>query len=191
MIRGNETKNLYPSFANPETWRGVIKEEITREDWKILRLKILKRDDYTCGYCGFRADKWQIVHHIDGNPNNNDENNLETICQMCNLIHHAGQGCAVQKIVDLYEKSKYSQIEIIRITRNMRVNGKSDKDIIKFLGLIKKVQFRMDKDYLKKLFGFVTSRIPNEEMTQKGLEYMYQQTRNQDKIVKLSSFVGN
>lgn len=102
-------KKLYPSFADPETWRENIKEKISKEEWKKLRLKILKRDDYTCRYCGFKAKKWQIVHHIDGNPNNNDEGNLETICPMCNLIHHAGQGCVVQGIVDLYKESILSK----------------------------------------------------------------------------------
>lgn len=77
-------KKLYPTFANPETWRENILEKISEEEWAKLRLKILKRDNYTSKYCGFRAEKWQIVHHIDGDPNNNDESNLETVCPMCN-----------------------------------------------------------------------------------------------------------
>lgn len=151
-------KTLYPSFANPETWRNNIIEEISKDEWKRLRLKILERDSYTCQYCGFKADKWQIVHHIDGNPNNNGDANLETICQMCNLIHHAGQGCEVQNVVELYEKSKYSQNEIIQITRKMRSEGRTDREIIIFLGLQNNVPFKMDKSYLKKLFGFVASK---------------------------------
>ncbi|MEM5793243.1 MAG: HNH endonuclease [Candidatus Aenigmatarchaeota archaeon] len=166
-------KKLYPSFANPKTWRDNIKENISKQEWRNLRLKILKRDDYTCRYCGFKAEKWQIVHHIDGNPNNNDEKNLETICPMCNLIHHVGQGCVVQKIVDLYKKSKYSQNEIIQITRKLRSEGKTDNEIIKFLGLKQKVPFEMDRNYLKKLFGFITSRKTNQEWTQNALNYGY------------------
>lgn len=166
-------KKLYPSFANPETWRDNIIEEISKEEWKILRLVILKRDDYTCQYCGFRAEKWQIVHHIDGNPNNNKETNLETVCQMCNLIHHAGQGCVVQGIVDLYKKANFSQNEIIQITRNMRAERKSDEKIIAHLGLNEKVPFKMNKNYLKELFGFVTSRKAEQDWTQKSLEYGY------------------
>lgn len=166
-------KILYPSFANPETWRDNIVEEISKDEWKILRLEILKRDDYTCQYCGFKAEKWQIVHHIDGNPNNNKEANLETVCQMCNLIHHAGQGCVVQGIVDLYKKSNFSQNEIIQITRNMRAEKKSDENIIANLGLTEKVPFKMNKGYLKELFGFVTSRKSEQDWTQKSLEYGY------------------
>ncbi len=165
-------KRLYLSFANSETWRGNIEEEISEGEWKKLRLEILKRDNYTCRYCGFKSDKWQIVHHIDGNPNNNEKDNLETICPMCNLIHHAGQGCVVQRIVDLYEKSIYSQNEIIQITRKMRSEGKSDEEIIAYLGLKDKISFKMNKEYLKKLFGFITSRV-TDGWTQKSLEYGY------------------
>lgn len=182
-------KTLYPSFANPETWRGNIKENISKEEWKKLRFIILKRDNYTCQYCCFRAEKWQIVHHIDGNPNNNADKNLETICPMCNLIHHAGQGCVVQKIVDLYKTSKYSQNQIIQITRKMR--GKSDEYIIKFLKLNEKVPFKMDRNYLKKLFGFVTSGKTKQDWTQKALDYGYN-IKNKENIgtyQSLSKFI--
>ena len=168
-------KKLFPSFANPATWRTPNDaEKLNQEEWKELRRKILQRDDYTCGYCGFRAEKFQIVHHIDGNHANNNEDNLETVCPMCNLVHHAGQGCVVQGIVDLYEKSNYSQNEIITITRKMRAQGKRDEEIIKSLGLKTKVSFEMDKDYLRKLFGFVTSRKAKEDqMTDRALAYVY------------------
>ena len=136
----------------------------------------------------YKSEKWQIVHHIDGNPNNNEKKNLETICPMCNLIHHAGQGCVVQAIVGLYEKSNYSQNEIIQITRRMRIEEKSDNEIINHLGLKSRVPFKMDKDYLKKLFGFVTSR-KTEGWTQKSLEYGYQkQTNEANKSSSLLSF---
>lgn len=182
-------KKLYPSFADPETWRENIEEEISKEEWKNLRLKKLKRDNYTCRYCGFKAEKWQIIHHIDGNPNNNDESNLETICPMCNLIHHVGQGCVVQGIVDLYKESKYSQNEIVQITRKLRAEGKSDEEIIKFLGLKKRVPFKMDKEYLKNLFGFITSGKTPQEWTQKALEYGYRKAKEEIKNKSIDKFL--
>lgn len=166
-------KRLYPSYANPETWRNNIHDKITKEEWKKLRLKILRRDNYTCQYCGFRTEKWQLVHHLNGNPNNNEDNNLETICPMCNLINHSGQGCVIQGIVDLYEKTNYSQNEIIKITRRMRAQGKNDREMIEFLGLKEKCQFKMNKKYLEKRFGFVTSRKSSDDWIQRSLEYMY------------------
>ena len=168
-------KKLYLSFVPPETWRDNIQEDISKEEWKTLRAQVLKRDDYTCKYCGFQCDKWQIVHHLDGNPNNNDLSNLDTICQMCNLIHHAGFGCVVQEVVDLYELSNYSQDEIIKYTREMRAFKESDFKIKEFLGLKNKVEFRENKDFLKTVFGFITSR-KGKDNTQIGLEYQYDYT---------------
>lgn len=40
----------------------------------------------------------------------------------------------------------------------MRDEQRSDEEIVKFLGLKGKIPFKMDKPYLKKLYGFVTSR---------------------------------
>jgi len=132
-----------------------------------IEIKDFKEGQVYLSLFGFKSEKWQIVHHIDGNPNNNNENNLETICPMCNLIHHARQGCVIRRIVDLYKESKYSQNEIIQITRKLMAERKSDKEIIKILGLKNKVPFKIDKKYLKNLFGFVTSRKSPQEWTQK------------------------
>ncbi len=97
-------KGLYPSFAPPEKWRPCRKAGRLRgDDWKTLRQTILVRDDFTCAYCGYRADKYQVVDHIDGDPENNGESNLQVVCQMCNLVKHAGQGCVIVGIVDLYK----------------------------------------------------------------------------------------
>ncbi len=152
-------KPLYLSFAPSDKWRNPKQsKKLEEEEWQKLRKKILERDNYTCVYCGYKSDKYQIVHHIDGNPKNNIDSNFLTICQMCNLIEHSGQGVVLRKVVDLYKKSKYSQNDIIKITRDMRINGKTDEEIINFLGLEEKAEFKMDRKYLKKLFGFVTSR---------------------------------
>jgi len=164
-------RKLVLSFAPPETWR--TRNNLYNRRWKILRLKIVQRDGFVCQYCGYKSNKFQIAHHIDGNPNNNKENNLITICQMCNLIEHSGQGCELKGIVDLYKQSKYPQVEIIRVTREMRNRDKSDSEIIRFLGLKEKAAFKMDRKYLGNLFGFVTSRSSKQEddMYDKWLRY--------------------
>ena len=152
-------KVLFLSFAPPEKWRNSFQsKKLEGEEWKALRQKILARDNFTCAYCGYRSDKYQIVDHIDGDPENNSDENFQIICQMCNLVKHSGQGCVVQGIVDLYAESKYGQSEIIRITREMRDRGATDEEIIQFLVLKNRVHFKMDREYLRKLFGFVTSR---------------------------------
>ena len=172
-------KKLFPSFANPVSWRTVAPDMTSRKKWKQIRMKILERDDYACQYCGFKAEKWQIVHHIDGNPNNNSPNNLMVVCQMCNLIEHAGMGCIIQGIVDLYKKSNYTQNQIIIKTREMRAKNKTDEKIIKELDLKEKTEFKQDWNYLKPLYGFVSSRKAEDEKTNTALEYEYDITRKQ------------
>jgi len=156
-------RNLFPSFAPPETWRSNEQvEKLDRNSWQKLRKTILQRDDYQCQYCGYNSEKFQIVHHIDGNPENNSDDNLVVICQMCNLVEHSGQGCVVQGVVDLYKKSKFAQNEIIKITREMRDQGNTDDQIIDYLGLEESVEFKMDREYLLNLFGFVSERLSKD-----------------------------
>lgn len=153
-------RKLFPSFAPPDTWRSnEYVKKLDMKEWQKLRIQILQRDNYACQYCGHYSKKFQIVHHIDGNPENNSDKNLVVICQMCNLVEHAGQGCVVQGVVDLYKESKFPQNEIIQITREMRDQGKTDKEIIEFLGLKVKAPFKMDREYLSNLYGFVTERL--------------------------------
>lgn len=45
--------------------------------------KILIRDDYTCQYCGFRAEELQEIVNIDGDYRNNRLTNLITACSLC------------------------------------------------------------------------------------------------------------
>lgn len=175
---GEKMKQLFPSYANPDTWRNVTEDKTGKDVWKKIRLKILERDDYTCQYCGFKSDKWQIVHHIDGNPNNNIHSNLMAVCQMCNLIEHAGMGCVLQGVTDLYKKSKYSQNEIVAKTRELRASGKTDQEIIKALGLEEKLEFKQDWAYLRPLFGFVASRKAADEKTNIALAYQYKYAKN-------------
>ena len=171
-------KKLFPSYANPNTWRTTTPDKTGKEEWKQIRQKILERDGYACQYCGFKSDKWQIVHHIDGNPNNNRHSNLMVVCQMCNLVEHAGMGCVLQGIVDLYKKAKYSQNEIMAKTRELRAIGKTDEEIIRELGLNEKSEFKQEWSYLKPHFGFVTSRKAADEKTNIALAYQYQNAKN-------------
>lgn len=54
------------------------------------REKVLERDGYTCGHCGFRSLKWQEIHHKDDDHANNDLSNLVTLCPWCHGCHHVG-----------------------------------------------------------------------------------------------------
>src|SRR5260370_6094903 len=185
---GPKHNELYPSFAPPETWRTagshIMFDEkghgqvVPRKDgprvWEQIKMEIRARDDHTCRYCGFKAFKWQIVHHIDGNPDSNNRANLETICPMCNLVLHCGRGVTVLKTVDLYQKSTYSQAKVIQITRILRASGCPDNEIATRLGLTGKVKFRQDRAYLQRLVAFVSAREPaRQDFMIKALNYGY------------------
>ena len=69
------------------------------------------------------------VAHIDGNPKNNRDENLEVICPMCHMITHTGLWCAVFGVVDLYAVSKFSQNDIIGVGRQMREERKTARSL--------------------------------------------------------------
>lgn len=140
------------------TWRDEEdKTFLKSKDWRNIRLDILTRDNYTCNYCGFRSEKRMQVNHVNGDPKNHSNENLEVICGSCHMILHSGLWCAVKKIIILFKNSKYTQNEIIEFTRKMRTDGKSDDDIIEFLGLTEKLEWKQDHEYLSQSFGFIRS----------------------------------
>ncbi len=55
-----------------------------------IRPVILERDNYTCRYCDFRSKKYQHIHHIDDDHENNNEDNLVTTCPLCHMSQHIG-----------------------------------------------------------------------------------------------------
>jgi 5-methylcytosine-specific restriction endonuclease McrA len=55
-------------------------------EFRKSRYKILNRDFYICQLCGKHEMECQLhIHHIDYNKNNNDRNNLITLCCKCNI----------------------------------------------------------------------------------------------------------
>lgn len=78
--------------AKSKVWRVDDKNfSITgNSGWAITRTAILKRDDYTCRFCGFHSKSYQEVHHLDDDHNNDASENLVTACSFCHQVHHIG-----------------------------------------------------------------------------------------------------
>lgn len=94
------------------TWRlHDAKREEADDAYAQVRAEVLRRDRYTCRFCGFQttpdrdagkttlaASGYLEVHHIDDNHQNNALTNLVTACPFCHQVFHAGnagnRGCA-------------------------------------------------------------------------------------------------
>lgn len=57
--------------------------------YRQARVKALKRDDYTCRFCGFKHEKNE-VHHANDDHEDHSEANLITSCVLCHMCHHIG-----------------------------------------------------------------------------------------------------
>ncbi len=68
--------------ASESNWRLFM----TRKNdpgFKGFAERVLKRDNYTCRYCGFQAQQLQEIVNVDGNYRNNRLENLVTACLFC------------------------------------------------------------------------------------------------------------
>ena len=120
------------------------------------------------------------VNHIDGNPKNEADDNLEVVCRDCHKILHSGFWALKQGILEIYAESNYNQNDIVRMTRKLRANGKKDEEIRDLLGLKRQVEWEEDLDYLSKLFGFISSR-PFKQMPKLFLSEEEQRRRLEHK----------
>lgn len=79
-LEGKQSAAKFCSKKCSDMWNS------SRFGGKGLRVFILKRDNYTCVECG-STDRPE-VHHIDENPDHNEESNLITLCGTCHRRKH-------------------------------------------------------------------------------------------------------
>ena len=93
-IAWNKGKIL-PQFSgeNNSNWKGGISQNPYPKEFNFeLKLKIRKRDNFTCCLCR-KTEREELeelnrilcVNHIDFDKNNCNENNLNTLCLRCNV----------------------------------------------------------------------------------------------------------
>lgn len=63
-------------------WNGGTSQYFNHYELKKNRLVVLKRDNYTCQYCGKPANQ---THHVDLSKDNHSVDNLKACCVSCNL----------------------------------------------------------------------------------------------------------
>lgn len=126
--------------------------EHSNKAFSSVRKNVLKRDNHTCQFCGFRSQKWQEVHHIDDNHSNNDPSNLITICPLCHLAHHIGLAGLQERGILIY-LPEMSQAELNTVVRTLWIGERGDDPEIT----------KQCKETLAKLYE--KSKIAEDKMT--------------------------
>jgi len=75
-------QNALKLVASPGAWRLYSARKVDPR-FNEFQLKVLRRDRYTCKFCGFQAKKFQEVINLDLNYANNKLSNLATACCFC------------------------------------------------------------------------------------------------------------
>ena len=72
-------------------WRsdGEVRSPAGAE-FDALVSSIGERDGFRCAFCGFTSERFQEVHHVDGDHDNASLHNLLTSCNVCHQVHHLG-----------------------------------------------------------------------------------------------------
>ncbi len=144
-----------PVFGVKRTvWRKDDEHaDVADAGFTTVRTEVLQRDNYTCRFCGFKAGKYQEVHHIDDNHKNNDPQNLLTVCNLCHQVHHLGM-CAMRNGGFIAAIPELTQTEVNNLVRAIHVAeyvaDAAVRDKLKSLFAI--FQFR-GCDTLKALYG--------------------------------------
>jgi 5-methylcytosine-specific restriction endonuclease McrA len=117
---------------------------------KELRLEILERDNNECQWginCSTSKKIKLNVHHRDCNPDNNEKNNLITLCPRCHRFYHSTMDKRIRKevvkrfrIVRLYKKHK-GGMKMLSTRYNIPITGvrssiEKYEKIINFYGKI-------------------------------------------------------
>ena len=168
-------KVLFPSFAPPEKWRNPTqRKKLESEEWKALRQRILARDNFTCAHCGYSSDKYQIVDHIDGDPENNSDANFQIVCQMCNLVNTLGKA-VLSDCGKVYTKSFGIECKALGTksihTRpyNPKCNGKAEAVVKKIKTFLKHYYIR-NLEHMNELLKQFQKQYNNTPHS--GIKYM-------------------
>lgn len=76
------------SWQITDTAHGMLLNPRLSDADKDLFRKVLKRDAYTCQYCGFQATEFQEINHKNHDHRDMRPENLETVCALCHRSFH-------------------------------------------------------------------------------------------------------
>jgi hypothetical protein len=99
--------------ANNKNWRGGVPKPYPREFYEI-KDSIKERDRYTCQICGksvYRS-RHGHVHHIDGNKNHNNGENLILLCSTCHSKIHMDRRSSSPVILAFQSKLEWNHNDL-------------------------------------------------------------------------------
>lgn len=117
------SKQLLPLFLSVKAINWRMHDESSMDadlEFQSVRKKALARDDHTCRFCGFRAVKWQEVHHFNDDHADNRLENLVTACTYCHMCQHIGLAGAKNEAILIY-RPELTQVQINNMVRTAQV----------------------------------------------------------------------
>jgi hypothetical protein len=131
-IRPNQTGVRHPRWKGGKS-RMYILRKATQS------LINANRDVSKCERC--MSTKRLLIHHKDGNNQNNISNNLEVLCYRCHLRHHKSkelekicENCGTKFITipSKKDKRKYCSRSCYAVTKSKSLKGKYPENLIQF-----------------------------------------------------------
>lgn len=96
---------------------------------KDVRGKVLSRDNYTCKFCEFKAQKWQEIHHLNDDHTDMTMSNLTTVCPFCHQCFHLGLAGSTAGGMLIW-LPEMTQVELNHLCRSLFVAMRDDKSKI-------------------------------------------------------------
>lgn len=81
-----KNRRSYKGNKNPNYRNGLSNKPYPLKFNRVLKLKIFRRDRFTCKKCQVYPCNDLTAHHIDYDKDNCEEKNLITLCRNCNSI---------------------------------------------------------------------------------------------------------
>ena len=93
MLEYNKYANMLVLSSNEKSWKkssthGTEFDKYYKKKYKPIWDQVWKRDKNTCYYCGFQSQKFQEIHHLNDDHEDNSVDNLVTVCPLCHQNHH-------------------------------------------------------------------------------------------------------
>lgn len=93
MLEYNKYTQPLILSSNEKAWKkssihGTEYDKYYKRKFKPIWDQVWKRDKNTCYYCGFKAQNFQEIHHLNDDHEDNSMDNLVTVCPLCHQNFH-------------------------------------------------------------------------------------------------------